>query len=193
MTRNVILAGVGGQGLLALAAIIAEAARLIGLHLRQAEVHGMAQRGGVVQSHLRYADQPLHANLIRMGTANLLLALEPMEALRYVAYLAPDGAVVANTAPMAGIPDYPPLETILAELSALPQHRLVDAAALAREAGSPQAANMVLLGAGSAFLGLPEDALAASIRAQFETKGHAVVETNFAAFRLGVAAANGPT
>ena len=105
MNRDIILAGVGGQGLLALAAVIGEAARALGLHVKQAEVHGMAQRGGVVQSHLRYAERPLHSSLVRVGTADLILALEPMEALRYLSYLSPTGAVVSDTSPLMNIPD----------------------------------------------------------------------------------------
>ncbi len=190
MNRNVILAGVGGQGLLALAAVIGEAARALGLHVRQAEVHGMAQRGGVVQSHLRYADRPLHANLVRRGTAELILSLEPMEALRYLEYLAPSGAIVTSTAPLVNIPDYPDEKVVLGEVEKQPTSRLIDASALAVEAGAIQAANMVMLGAGSPFLGLPEDALIAAIGTFFSAKGDAVIETNVRAFRLGRAGAD---
>ena len=189
MNRNVILAGVGGQGLLALAAVIGEAARSLGLDVKQAEVHGMAQRGGVVQSHLRYADQPLHSNLVRMGTADLILALEPMEALRYLSYLSPTGSMVSNTAPLMNIPDYPKEEDILGEIEKVAIHRLVDAGALAKEAGAMQAANMVMLGAGAPFLELPEEALIAGIEAVFSGKASSVIETNVRAFRLGLAAA----
>ena len=188
MSRNVILAGVGGQGLLALAAVIGETARSLDLDVKQAEVHGMAQRGGVVQSHLRYADQPLHSNLVRMGTADLILALEPMEALRYLSYLSPAGAVVSNTSPLMNIPNYPEEEDILGAIERLAIHWLVDAGALAKEAGAMQAANMVMLGAGSPFLDLPEEALIAAIETFFAEKGSSVIETNVRAFRLGLAA-----
>ncbi len=188
MSRNVILAGVGGQGLLALAAVIGETARSLDLDVKQAEVHGMAQRGGVVQSHLRYADQPLHSNLVRMGTADLILALEPMEALRYLSYLSPAGAVVSNTSPLMNIPNYPEEEDILGAIERLAIHWLVDAGALAKEAGAMQAANMVMLGAGSPFLDLPEEALIAAIETFFAKKGSSVIETNVRAFRLGLAA-----
>ena len=188
MNRNVILAGVGGQGLLALAAVIGEAARSLGLDVKQAEVHGMAQRGGVVQSHLRYADQALHSNLVRVGTADLILALEPMEALRYIPHLSQAGAIVSNTSPLRNVPDYPREEDILSEIEKLAIHRLVDAGALAKEAGATRAANMVMLGAGAPFLDLTEEALIAGIEAVFSDKGCSVIETNVRAFRLGLAA-----
>jgi len=189
MNRNVILAGVGGQGLLALAGVIGEAARALGLHVRQAEVHGMAQRGGVVQSHLRYSDRPLHSNLVRMGTAQLVLALEPMEALRYLPYLSPIGAVVSNAEPLVNVSGYPPVRDVLGEIERHPTHRLVDAAALAKKAGAIQAANMVMLGAGSPFLDLSEAALIEAIASFFADKAPSVIDTNVQAFRLGAAAA----
>ena len=189
MNRNIILAGVGGQGLLALAAVIGEAARALGLDVKQAEVHGMAQRGGVVQSHLRYAERPLHSNLVRVGTADLILALEPMEALRYLPYLSPTGAVVSDTSPLMNIPDYPKEEDILGGIRKLAIHRLVDAGALAKEAGAMQAGNMAMLGAGAPFLELPNEALIAGIEAVFSGKAGSVIETNLRAFRLGLAAA----
>ena len=187
MNRNVILAGVGGQGLLALAAVIGEAARALDLDVKQAEVHGMAQRGGVVQSHLRYADRPLQSNLVRRGEADLILALEPMEALRYLPYLGPRGAVVTNLTPLVNIPDYPEVGDVLRAIEGLTTHRLVDATALAKEAGAPQAANMVMLGAGSPFLELPEESLIEAIESFFADKGSAIIETNVRAFRLGLA------
>jgi indolepyruvate ferredoxin oxidoreductase beta subunit len=188
MNRNIILAGVGGQGLLALAAVIGEAARALGLDVKQAEVHGMAQRGGVVQSHLRYAERPLHSNLVRVGTADLILALEPMEALRYLPYLSPIGAVVSDTSPLMNIPNYPKEEDILGGIRKLAIHRLVDAGALAKEAGAMQAGNMAMLGAGAPFLELPDEALIAGIEAVFSGKSAWVIETNLRAFRLGLAA-----
>ena len=189
MRRDVILAGVGGQGLLSIAAVIGHAALERGLDLRQCEVHGMAQRGGVVQSHIRYADAPLYSDLVREGTADLVLALEPMEGLRYLPFLHQDGALVTNSVPVRNIPDYPDLERILAEIRALPRHCIVDAGALAEEAGSAQSANLVLLGAATPFLSLPEDALESSLRAVFAGKEARIVEANARAFRLGLEAA----
>ncbi len=185
MKQNLILAGVGGQGLLALAAVIGEAARSLGMHVLQAEVHGMAQRGGVVQSHLRYSDQPIHSPLVKHGTADLVLSLEPMEALRYMPMLATDGAIVANAIAFKNIPNYPGLEAIHSEIRRLPNHRLIDAPELAKSAGALQAANMVVLGAGAPFLDLPVASLKSGIRTVFEGKSDAVIETNLRAFDLG--------
>jgi len=188
MKRDLILAGVGGQGLLALAAVIGEAARSCGLQVKQAEVHGMAQRGGVVQSHLRYSEKPVHSPLVSEGSADLVLALEPMEALRYLAFLSPTGAVVASATPFVNIPDYPDETAIRGEIAALSHAHVVDAVALAKEAGAVQAANMVMLGAGSTYLDLGDDALIQAIRTFFATKSEAIIETNMNAYRLGAAA-----
>jgi len=185
MTRNVILAGVGGQGLLSVAAVLGEAARSEGLHLKQAEVHGMAQRGGVVQSHIRYSDRPIHSDLVRKGTADLILSLEPMEALRYLDFLRPDGTLVADRTPFVNIPAYPNVDRIYDEIERFDRHILVDANALAQRAGSARCANMVMLGAGSPFLGLPETAILAGIEAVFASKGSEVIETNVKGYRLG--------
>ena len=189
MKRDIILAGVGGQGLLSIAAVVGDAALGLGLHLRQCEVHGMAQRGGVVQSHIRYSDAPLYSDLVRVGTADLILSLEPMESLRYLPFLRPDGALVTNSAPVKNIPDYPDLDRILGEIRRLPRHRIVDAAIMAEQAGSLQCANLVLLGAATPFLGLAEDSLEAGIRSVFAGKDPRIVDTNLRGFRLGVEAA----
>ena len=189
MKRDIILAGVGGQGLLSIAAVLGDAALGLGLHLRQCEVHGMAQRGGVVQSHIRYSDAPLYSDLVREGTADLILSLEPMESLRYLPFLRPDGALVTNSLPVKNIPDYPDLDRILGEIRRLPRHRIVDAAIMAEQAGSPQSANLVLLGAATPFLGLAEDSLEAGNRSVFAGKDPRIVETNLRGFRLGVEAA----
>jgi indolepyruvate ferredoxin oxidoreductase, beta subunit len=186
--RNLILAGVGGQGLLALAAVIGEAARSLDMHVLQAEVHGMAQRGGVVQSHLRYSNEPIHSALVKEGTANLVLSLEPMEALRYMPMLASDGALVANSVPFKNIPDYPEGEVIEKEILLFPNHRLVNAIELAKTAGAIQAANMVMLGAGAPFLSLPLEALKSGIRTVFAGKPETMIETNLRAFQLGLEA-----
>lgn len=188
MKRNLILAGVGGQGLLALAAVIGEAARSLDLHVLQAEVHGMAQRGGVVQSHLRYSDQPIHSALVKEGTAHLVLSLEPMEALRYMPMLAPNGAVVTSATPFKNIPNYPDEGLIEQEIVNLPNHRLIRAVELAKIAGALQAANMVMLGAGAPFLDLPFEALKTGIRTVFAGKKESIIDTNLSAFRMGLEA-----
>ena len=187
MKVDAVLAGVGGQGLLSLAAVIGGAALERGLHLKQSEVHGMAQRGGVVSSHLRLGDRPIHSDLIPRGAADLVLSLEPMEALRYLSFLAPEGTVVTSTTPVRNIEPYPPLEEVLRGLSALPRALLVDAEGIAEKAGSPRSANLVLLGAAAPFLHLSEEGLERAIGHVFAGKGDTLVEANRSAFRLGLA------
>ena len=187
MKQDIILAGVGGQGILSIATVIGSAALEQGLHLKQAEVHGMSQRGGDVQSNLRLSSEPIHSDLIPRGAADLIVSLEPMEALRYVPYLAPDGWVITNTVPFVNIPDYPPMESVMAELNKLPHLIALDVDAIAREAGSPRSANMVLLGA-TAFLDfLDPEKLRDGIRRIFGRKGEAVVVANIQAFDAGFA------
>jgi len=192
MKRDIILAGVGGQGLLSIAAVIGRAAMQAGLYIKQAEVHGMAQRGGVVQSHVRICDSPIHSDLIRSGCADLILATEPMEALRYLPFLSKDGMVVSNLVPMKNIDSYPPEERILPRLERLEHRLLIDAISIAKEAGSIRCANMVMLGAGAPYLGLSEESLRGAIERVFGGKSAAIVETNLNGFRLGLAASQVP-
>ncbi|MFZ1946196.1 MAG: indolepyruvate oxidoreductase subunit beta, partial [bacterium] len=145
MKQDIILAGVGGQGILSIASVINNAALKKGLAMKQAEVHGMAQRGGAVQSHLRISDRPIYSDLIPRGEADLILAVEPLEALRYVDYLRPEGSVVTSSTPAVNIPDYPPLEAVLARIAQLGRHVIVDSGRLALEAGAARAQNMVML------------------------------------------------
>ena len=132
MKQDIILAGVGGQGILSIATVIGSAALQQGLYIKQAEVHGMSQRGGDVQSHLRLSSDPIHSDLIPHGGADMIVSLEPMEALRYLPFLAPDGWVVANTVPFQNIPNYPELDRVLAELKRLPQAVVLDVEATAK-------------------------------------------------------------
>jgi len=184
---NIVLAGVGGQGILSVAAILAEAARREGLVVKQAEVHGMAQRGGAVQATLRISPDAIASELISKGAAGMILGTEPVEALRHVAFLAPDGVLVTAADPVTDLPDYPPIETIHQQVRSLGGY-LVEAHRLAREAGSHRAANIVMLGAGSALLAIPPDTLEACIGDGFTAKGDRVVAINLEAFRLGRAA-----
>lgn len=188
METNIILCGVGGQGILSISVVIDMAALKHGLHFKQAEVHGMSQRGGEVVSHLRVADHPIHSDLVPKGAAGLVLSVEPMESLRYVDYLGPEGAVVSSVDPFVNINDYPDVAKVLDAISGLPTHILVAAESLAREAGTAKAANIVLLGAASPFIGLTDAVLEESIRELFARKGEKVQNTNIAAYRAGKAA-----
>lgn len=185
MKKDIILSGVGGQGILSIATVIGRTALAEGLQIKQAEVHGMSQRGGDVQSHLRISSSEIRSDLIPRGAADLIISLEPMESLRYLPWLAAEGWVVTNTVPVVNIPNYPDEAALQAELKALPQVVTLDADALAREAGSPRSANMALLGAAAPLLGIDAGRLEAGIRDIFARKGEAVVEANLAAFRAG--------
>ena len=185
MKKDIILSGVGGQGILSIAAIIGKAALNEGFRIKQAEVHGMSQRGGDVQSNLRISSEPIASDLIPQGGADIIISLEPMEALRYLPWLSSDGWVITNTTPFVNIPNYPENEALEGELKRLPHVVALDVDALARQAASPRAANIVLLGAAAPFLGLEAEKLEQGIRDIFARKGDAVVETNLAAFRAG--------
>lgn len=189
MKYDIILAGVGGQGVLSVSAIIASGALEQGLRVKQSEVHGMSQRGGAVLAHLRLADGPIASDLIPHGAASLVLSMEPLESLRYLPYLSPNGAVVTSATPVLNIPDYPPLDALLDRIRSLPRARLVDAERLARQAGSARAINMVMVGAASHELPLPPATLERYIERTFAPKGEQVVATNMAAFRAGREAA----
>lgn len=188
METNIILAGVGGQGILSISYVIDMAALKQGLSFKQAEVHGMSQRGGAVQSHLRIADHPIYSDLVPKGRGTLILSVEPLESLRYLEYLAPGGMVVTNVTPYVNIPDYPKIETVLEAIGRLPHHIIVEAESLARKAGSARAQNMVLLGAASPYLGIREELLEASILEAFARKGEKVQQMNVDAFRAGKSA-----
>lgn len=189
MKLDIILSGVGGQGILSIAAIIGEAALTEGLHIKQAEVHGMSQRGGDVQSNLRISSDKIYSDLIAKGTADAIISLEPMEALRYLPYLSQKGWIVANSTPFVNIPNYPELETVLQELKSLPNVILLDVDSLAKEAGATRSSNMVLLGASSAILDMDYTKLEAAIEKVFSRKGEKIVEMNTKAFQLGRATA----
>ena len=185
MKRDIILSGVGGQGILSIATVIGRAALTEGLNIKQAEVHGMSQRGGDVQSNLRIASGPIRSDLIPRGGADLVISLEPMEALRYLPWLASDGWIITNTAPLVNIPNYPATEALRRELDALPHVVAIDVDTIARQEASPRAANIVLLGAAAPLLDIEAGKLEQGIRDIFARKGEAVVETNLAAFRAG--------
>ncbi len=189
MKKDIILSGVGGQGILSIAAVIGQAAFKDGLYLKQAEVHGMSQRGGDVQSNLRLSDRPIASDLIPTGKCDLIISLEPMEALRYLPYLDEEGWLVTNAVPFVNIPNYPSEDAVKAEIERLPHHILLDVNQTAKEVGSPRVANIVLLGATIPFLGIGYDKVQASIREIFERKGESIVEMNLNALEAGKAIA----
>ena len=191
MKKDIILCGVGGQGILSIATIIGEAATQANVNLKQAEVHGMSQRGGDVQSNLRLSTETIYSDLIALGGADIIISMEPMEALRYLPYLSKEGVIVTSNKPFVNIPDYPSEEAIFSELSALPNKVvMLDIEEVAKEAGSPRAANVVLLGMAAKYLEVVSDsALRSAVATIFKRKGEKVVESNLKAFDLGAAAA----
>lgn len=189
MKQDIILAGVGGQGILSIAGVIDNAALKAGLAIKQAEVHGMAQRGGAVQSHLRIADEEIASDLVPRGGADLILSVEPLEALRYIDYLRPEGAVVSSSTAFRNIPDYPPIDDVLAAIRQITPHVIVDSGKLALQAGAARAENMVMLGAASRFLVIDEAELRKSLEDLFKPRGQTVVAANLKAFALGREAA----
>ena len=186
MKTDIILSGGGGQGILSIATIIGEAATRMGLALKQAEVHGMSQRGGDVQSNLRLSDKPIASDLIPLGTADMILSLEPMEALRYLPFLAKDGWIITSSAPFKNISNYPDEQALTDELKAQPHVVSLDVEQLAKENQMPKSANVILLGAASAFLKILDPAtLRESVGRIFASKGEEVVQMNYRAFDIG--------
>lgn len=187
MKKDIILCGVGGQGILSIATIIGEAATKAGLHLKQAEVHGMSQRGGDVQSNLRLSTDNINSDLIPLGQADLIISMEPMEALRYLPYLAPDGCIVTSSQPFVNIPNYPDSEAVKAELDALPNVTTLPIEDMAKDNNMPKSANVILLGMAARYLDiLSADELKAAVARVFDRKGEIVVNANLKAFELGL-------
>ena len=183
MKKDIILCGVGGQGILSIATIIGEAATKAGINLKQAEVHGMSQRGGDVQSNLRLSTETIYSDLIALGSCDLIVSMEPMEALRYLPYLSKDGVIVTSNKPFVNIPDYPNEEDLFGELNALPNVVQLDIEQVAKDAGNPRGANVVLLGMAAKYLEiLTPQQLREAIATIFARKGEAVVEANLKAF-----------
>jgi indolepyruvate ferredoxin oxidoreductase beta subunit len=185
MKRDIILAGVGGQGILSIAAVIGMAAVESGLCLKQAEVHGMSQRGGAVQSHLRISDRPIASDLIPMGNCDMILSVEPMEALRYLPFLAKEGWIITSSKPFRNIDDYPEEDALFGEIRKVKNHLIVDAHTMAAELGSQKVSNMVMLGAASEFLPLDQVYLEGVLHTLFGRKGETVVTLNIEALEAG--------
>ncbi|MBZ5497331.1 MAG: indolepyruvate oxidoreductase subunit beta [Acidobacteriia bacterium] len=189
MKYDIVLAGVGGQGVLSLAMAIASGAMEEKLCVKQAEVHGMAQRGGAVMATLRLADREIASDLIPRGTASMILSMEPMESLRYLGYLSAQGSLVTSANPVRNIPDYPDLNHLLDHIRKIPRAIIIDAEKLAREAGSARATNMVMVGAAMHLLPIKAEAIESAVRAIFARKGEEVVDINLRALRAGREAA----
>ncbi len=185
MKYDIVLAGVGGQGVLSLSAIIAWSALGANMYAKQTEVHGMAQRGGAVSANLRLSDKRIASGLIPRGTASMILSMEPVESLRYLEYLSPDGTLITSTDPVINIPDYPVMSALLEKISAMPNAILVDGARLAKKAGTPRGSNMVIAGAASELLPFDAATMERFIVRMFKNKGNKIVEANIAAFRAG--------
>lgn len=191
MKIDIILCGVGGMGALSSAAIISKAALSKGMYMKQAETHGMSQRGGDVQSHLRLSDEPISSDLIPEGECDIILSVEPMEALRYLPFLNREtGWIITNRNPFVNIPNYPDLDKVLAEVKKVKNHILFDADAIAKEVNNPKGTNMVVLGAASKYLKIDLESLEEAVRSNFARKGEAVIEANIAALRAGRAVAD---
>jgi indolepyruvate ferredoxin oxidoreductase beta subunit len=190
MKCDIILSGVGGQGVLSMAAIIGQAATMEGMSAKQSEVHGMAQRGGAVSAHLRLSTDPIASDLIPHGSADLILSMEPIESLRYAEYLSPTGSVVSSVNAFVNIPDYPEVDEVLARIrTSFPNALLIDADRLAYDAGDVMAGNTALVGAASKLLPMKLETLEKAVRATFTRKGERAVAVNLEALRTGRQAA----
>ncbi|MFC2134769.1 indolepyruvate oxidoreductase subunit beta [Bacteroidota bacterium] len=185
MKKDIILSGVGGQGILSVAAVIGMAALEKNLHIKQAEVHGMSQRGGAVQSHLRISSDEIASDLIPHGGADMILSVEPMEALRYLPYLAKDGWVITNTTPYENISNYPDLDELMKQYDAIPNVIKINADEIAKQIGSPRSSNIVIVGAAAPHLDIPFENLENGIRKIFGRKGDKVIDKNLEALRAG--------
>lgn len=185
MKINIILAGVGGQGILTIAAVLDTAALASNLNIKQAEVHGMSQRGGAVQSHVRISDKEIYSDLIPKGKADMIISVEPMELLRYLPFLKKDGLLVTDSNPFNNITDYPELEELYTEIKSHPNTLLIDAKKIAKDLGNSRATNIVLLGAAASQLPLSDESIQQAIKSLFTRKGEKIVAKNIEAYNKG--------
>lgn len=190
MKTDIILAGVGGQGILSIAATIGMSALANNLHLKQAEVHGMSQRGGAVQSHFRLSSKPIASDLIPRGGCDIILSVEPMESLRYIDFLKKDGWIITNSTPFVNIPNYPDVDKVIAKIKERKNVIILDADKIAKEIGSPRSSNIVALGAASPFIDIPFESFEEAIKLIFKKKGDKVINANIEALRAGRAVAD---
>jgi indolepyruvate ferredoxin oxidoreductase, beta subunit len=183
---DLLITGVGGQGAILASDIIGKAAVASGLPIRAAETHGMAQRGGSVVNHIRIGEE--FGSMIPKKGADLMLALEPMEAVRYVEFLKDGGVVIVNTQTVlpvtvtSGLAKYPDVQEILDVLSEKYIVKAFNADDLAYEAGSRLAMNVAMVGAVSGYLPIPKETLLESVKALVPQK---TIEVNIRAFEMG--------
>ncbi|MCD4736009.1 MAG: indolepyruvate oxidoreductase subunit beta [Bacteroidales bacterium] len=185
MKKDIVLAGVGGQGILTIAAAIGHAAIEAGLFIKQSEVHGMSQRGGDVQSNFRLSDKQIASDLIPEGQADIIISVEPMEALRHLPMLSEDGWLISNSNPHINIPNYPDTDEVIRAVKMINNHVLIDANKLALDLGSRRSANMIILGAAIPFLELEHRFIRNAIKKLFGKKGEEIVEQNHKALQKG--------
>jgi len=185
MKTDIILSGVGGQGIVTIGATVGMAALHNDMHLKQSEVHGMSQRGGAVSSHLRISEKPISSDLIPHGKADVIISVEPMEGLRYLPFLSKEGWLVTNTTPFVNIPNYPEMDIVMENIKAMGQFIALDADAMAKEIKAPRSSNIIVLGAASPFLNISYENLEEGIKAIFGRKGPDVVDINLKALQVG--------
>ena len=185
MKNDIIISGVGGQGIVSIAGIIGLAAVANNLYIKQSEVHGMSQRGGAVISHCRLSDKPIASDLVTYGKVDLVISVEPMEALRYMPWLSDNGQVVTNSVPMINIPNYPDVDKVVEELKKYKNSLILDADAIAKEAGTIKASNIVVLGAASPYIDIPFADIEQAVKTFFKSKGEEVISINLKALNAG--------
>jgi indolepyruvate ferredoxin oxidoreductase beta subunit len=189
MKQDIILAGVGGQGILLMARALIQSARKQGLQYKQSEIHGMSQRGGPVYSHLRLSENKIWSDLIPKGEADMIIAIEPLEALRYADYLSQNGMIVSSTVPVKNIPNYPEIDSIINKIKSYKNHIFLDTERLAKKAGSTKSQNIVMVGAASHYLIIEKANLLKAITELFSSKEKKIVDVNLKAYEYGIEAA----
>lgn len=185
MKSNIIIAGVGGQGILTIAAVLDLAALDQDLHVKQSEVHGMSQRGGAVQSHVRISDTEIYSDLIPHEKADLILSVEPMELLRYIPFLKNTGWLITDSKAFINISNYPDKHELYKIIKSHKNNIIINATAMAKKLGNSKIANIVLLGAASSLIPLPEESIIMAIKKLFQNKSERIFNLNMEAFQAG--------